>query len=448
MKIKTRLTLLNAIVVVLIQSVVSLSIYGIMRQRLHTAVREKLDRGYNTVAEVLWNSGGDVYDIYHFGQSHVFCLFGKEKVAFVSKGWTDAALPDAFSDDQWGSFEFGSSRGRVFWLKRGKIPDYDFVLVYAQDASDLEGNLRSLGLISLAAIPCVLLLALLAGWFLARRALAPVAQLTGSARNITADSLSQRLPVVNPNDEIGQLADVINAMLDRIDHAFARLKQFTSDASHELRTPLTALRSVGEVALKDATMPDEKDEAISSMLEETQRLTQLVDHLLTLARHDRDGNRVKAERFDLVELTRSVIAELSVLAEERHQTLTVEAAESAPVLAAQASTRQALANVVHNAVIYTPESGTIEVRVTTDADAATVEVHDSGPGIAKDRRERVFERFYRIDDARTRTHGGTGLGLSIARRAVTAAGGTIAFVDTPMGGICCRIRLPKPRRPT
>jgi len=263
------------------------------------------------------------------------------------------------------------------------------------------------------------------GYVLARRALAPVGQMADRARAITAERLGERLPVINPDDELGHLAVVFNDTFARLERSFEQLRRFTSDASHELRTPLTAIRSVGEVGLREHRDEEAYREIIGSMLEEADRLGRLVDSLLMLSRADAGQVKLALERVDLVELAREVTNHLGVLAEEKRQSLSVEAA--APVYATvdRLVLRQAVINLVDNAIKYSPKGGCVRVIVQDQPHGPILEVRDTGPGIGKEHRERIFDRFYRVDKARSRELGGTGLGLAIARWAVEAHGGCI-----------------------
>jgi heavy metal sensor kinase len=260
------------------------------------------------------------------------------------------------------------------------------------------------------------------------------------ARQITAESLGGRLPVPNPHDELGQLATVFNATLGRLENSFAELRRFTADASHELRTPLTALRAVGEAAL-GAGDPKALREALSSMLEETRRLGDLVDALLLLARADAGGVVPRVEPVELASLVGEVRETLLVLAEEKQQRIDVTAPPSAS-RADRELLRLALMNLVHNAIRYSPEGGVIGLRVGRRASNPIVEVIDQGPGIAAEHQQKVFERFYRVDKARARASGGAGLGLAIARWAVERQGGRIELESQPGQGSLFRIVIP------
>jgi heavy metal sensor kinase len=277
---------------------------------------------------------------------------------------------------------------------------------------------------------------------LARRALAPIDQLGAEARRITAERLHERLSVPNQQDEVGRLAAVINDTLARLESSFDQLRRFTADASHELRTPLSVIRGIGEMGLRETRTPAEYKDAIGSMLEEVDRLTRLVDTLLRLSRGDAGTDRVVRDVVDLGELARDVTSSLGILAEERRQRLAVDAGVNVRVAADRLVLRDAITNLVDNAIKYAPLGSTIDVQVAGDAHRATLTVTDEGPGIPVEHRQRIFDRFYRVDEGRSRDMGGTGLGLAIAKWAVEANGGEIS-VDGAGNGTAFRIVFPR-----
>jgi heavy metal sensor kinase len=291
-------------------------------------------------------------------------------------------------------------------------------------------------------LPFAFAVAVGAGYLLARRALAPVSAMTARARRITAEHLDERLPVENPADEFGQLAGVVNDALDGLERAFQTLRRFTADASHELRTPLTAIRSVGEVGLRDRRDEPEYREIIGSILEETERLTAMVDSLLLLSRADEDKADLRPAAMSLGDLANEVAADLAVLAEEKRQEVRVEAADPVAVVADRPAVRQAAINLLDNAIKYSPDGAVIRLVARREGPSAVLEVIDSGPGIAAEHLPHVFERFYRADRARSRASGGAGLGLSIARWAIEANGGRIVVESEITRGSTFRIVLP------
>jgi heavy metal sensor kinase len=280
------------------------------------------------------------------------------------------------------------------------------------------------------------------GYALARRALAPVGKMAEQAVKITAEHLEERLPVLNPDDELGQLASVFNQTFARLERWFEQLRRFTADASHELRTPLTAIRSVGEVGLREPRDERSYRDIIGSMLEEVDRLARLVEQLLMLSRADAGQMKLHRERVNLGELAREVGEYLAVLAGEKEQVIQVEAAGAVTVDVDRLVLRQALINLYDNAINYSPERSCISVSVRAKDHSAIVEVKDSGVGIPRESQSHVFERFYPGDKGRSRELGGTGLGLSIARWAVEAQGGLIGLESEDGKGSTFRIILP------
>src|SRR5678815_3439151 len=206
-----------------------------------------------------------------------------------------------------------------------KVGDISLVVQVAKSEAPMRTYMRELLVVLLLGLPLAVAIAGVGGYFLAQRALAPVDRMAEQARLITAERLKERLPVDNPNDELGRLASVFNQTLMRLESSFDQMRRFTSDASHELRTPLTAMRSVGEIGLRGKREASDYREIIGSMLEEVDRLSLLVDRLLTLSRADSGESMLARDRVDLCALAAEVTTQLEVLAEEKEQSLTVEA---------------------------------------------------------------------------------------------------------------------------
>jgi heavy metal sensor kinase len=330
--------------------------------------------------------------------------------------------------------------------RRGRIGPKSVVIQVARSEAPMREQLRELLLIFVFGLPAAVAVAGLGGFALARRALAPVEDITERARTISAERLSDRLPVANPDDEMGQLATVFNATLGRLETSFEQMRRFTADVSHELRTPLTAIRSVGEVGLRGPRDDVEYRAIIGSMLEEVDRLSSLVDRLLTLSRAETGHARVNLEEVDLVPLAEEVASHLSVLAEEKGQAVTVDARDTPRALADRQVVRQALINLVDNAIKFSGRGGRIVVAVGDNGQVATIDVTDTGPGIPEEARELVFDRFYRSANASDGTTG-SGLGLSIARGAVEATGGSLGLERSSVNGSTFRITLPRATAP-
>jgi signal transduction histidine kinase len=220
------------------------------------------------------------------------------------------------------------------------------------------------------------------------------------------------------------------------------MRRFTADASHELRTPLTAIRSVGEVGLRGRRDEIAYREIIGSMLEEADRLALLVDRLLMLSRADTGKASLSIDVVEIPQLAEEVVDQLSVLAEEKNQSLKVRCDAVSRWVGDRLVLRQAMMNLVDNAIKYTPFDGSINVRVTQTPAGIAIDVVDSGPGIPVELRSRIFDRFYRVDKSRSRENGGTGLGLAISKWAVEVNGGQLTLEPTEAGS-CFRITLPQ-----
>jgi heavy metal sensor kinase len=323
--------------------------------------------------------------------------------------------------------------------RRSYIGAQRVMIQVARSEEPMRAQMHELILIFVFGLPAAVAMAGLGGYALARRALAPVERMTDRARTITAERLAERLPVHNPDDEMGRLAMVFNETLARLEESFEQMRRFTADVSHELRTPLTSIRSVGEVGLRGHRDDQGYRTIIGSMLEEVDRLASLVDRLLTLSRAGTQHAVLSVEAIDLRELAENVTSHLGVLAEEQGQTISVEAQGTPHAGGDRLVIRQALINLVDNAIKFSGGGGSIRIRLLEEGNHAVVEVSDSGPGIPADARERIFDRFYRATTNAT----GTGLGLSIARSAVETNGGRLTLQATGPGGSTFRITLPR-----
>ena len=329
--------------------------------------------------------------------------------------------------------------------RRGRIGSKPVIIQVARSEATMRQELRQLVLIFVLGLPVAVAVAGLGGYTLARRALLPVERMTERARLITAERLSDRLPVENPDDEMGRLAAVFNGTLGRLESSFEQMRQFTADVSHELRTPLTAIRSVGEVGVREHRDEVAYRGIIGSMLEEADRLATFVDRLLTLSRSETGQAKLSINVFDLAELAEGVAGHLEVLAEEKRQLIVVERIETPQAYADRVVVRQAVINLVDNAIKFSPVDGRILIRVAEDADAATLDVVDSGAGVDAAAQGRIFDRFYRAAKVPAGATG-AGLGLSIARGAVEANGGRLTLAASGADGSTFRIALPRAAR--
>ena len=325
-----------------------------------------------------------------------------------------------------------------------------YLIVAEEPNQDIAATLALLRNALAIAVPLFLVLACAAGWFLAERSLAPIAAMSERARTISATNLDARLPVANERDELGELALVFNELLDRLERAFSeleraysRMRRFIADASHELRTPLAAVRGEVQVALKRPREGEEYRESLGVIHEEAVHMSRIVEDLFTLARADAGERTLDRQPLYLDEIATDACRALRPLAEQRGIALGCESgASDLEVEGDDGVLRRAVLNLVDNAVKYTEPGGSVRVRAAREGDRARLDVVDSGVGIAPEERDRIFERFYRVDRARVRSEGGAGLGLSIVRWAVEAHGGEVMVHSEPGSGSTFSILLP------
>ncbi len=435
--IRARLTAWYAAVLLFILACLSAGVYFFVDASLERTIRTQLDRDIDTVATVVASSPHGKGPNGHLPGDILFAVRENERVVYHSDAWCrtkclhGAEIEPVDSVGVWRSPEGTDYRIRAASLW---INGRDLKVTAAEDTAFLKGTMRSLLAVLLLSFPCAALLSVAGGVFLAGRALSPISAMASKAREITAESLSQRLPVGNPDDELGRMATVFNDTLARLEGSFERLRAFVANTSHELRTPLTAIRSVGEVALGRPLDAESARDVIGSMLEEVGRLTRMVECLLDLARAE-PGGMTPREDVDLAAMAASVVDLVRVLAEEKGQEISLDVRAPATVRGDLATLRQALTNLLDNAIRYTPEQGHIRLSVGRGPGGVpVVEVEDNGPGIAAEDRERIFDRFYRAKNGLDTKTKGTGLGLAIARNAVEANGGRLEYATAGGGG--------------
>jgi len=324
----------------------------------------------------------------------------------------------------------------------GRVQGRSVIIRVFRDETEMRRTLREIVEVSVLGFPLACALAAIGGYLVATRSLAPLDAMARQARQITSESLSKRLPNLNPSDELGRLATVFNETLTRLEASFSELQRFTADASHELRSPLTALRAVGEVALRDGNDPAMLRETIGSMLEEAERLTDLVDALLTLARMDATKADATREGVNIARLLEEIRDQFEVLAAEKGQTLAVTSDHNVAMQTDRTLLRLALVNLVHNAIQHSPSNSRVSLATALRPSGVEISVSDSGRGIAPEYHEKIFEPFFRVDKARSRSGGGVGLGLAIAKRAIERSGGRIIVESDLNRGSVFRIELP------
>jgi heavy metal sensor kinase len=444
--VRARLTLWHAGVLTLIVCIFSVGILLFVEARLYAGLDAQLGQEIATIGRIYREEPDELKDLASHWGITLFQVGDAGAIRQQTEAWEREGLSRAL--------QTGNSTSPLSWTapdgrryRVHSVSESSYRVAAAVDETFLRQTLWTLAVILATGIPFAAGLAIAGGYFLAGRVLSPVGAMAQKAREITAESLAERLPVDNARDEFGQLATVFNDTLSRLQDAFERLRRFTADASHELRTPLTAMRSVGEVALQNTLDAVAYRDVIGSMLEEVDRLTRLVESLLILTRADSGKIQLAPEALDLGGLAGHVVDQLRVLADEKQQELMLRAPIRVHATADAALIRHALMNLVHNAIKYTPNGGTITVEVNATGGRAVIEVRDTGPGIPAEHRDRIFDRFYRVDPSRSREEGGVGLGLAIARWAVEANGGQIELASAGTEGSLFRVILPAPDDP-
>ena len=363
--------------------------------------------------------------------------------ADIPEGYSDVDVPGA---GEYRALSVSSGSPREAGLPPGRLPP-DGSLVIGVPLSDVNDTLGRLLWIELAVGAATLAALGALAWWLVRLGLRPLDRIGATADAIAAGDLSQRVEDENPRTEIGRLGGTLNVMLGRIEESFAerreserRLRQFVGDASHELQTPLTSVRGYAELFRRGAAeRPADLETAMRRIEEEAERMGVLVDDLLLLARLDQ-GRPLERRRIDLGALVGDLVTDARVVEPDRP----IDLDERGPVVVEgdDVRLRQVVGNLLSNARAHTPRGAPVTVRVRAQGEEAVVEVADSGPGLAPDHAERVFERFFRADPSRARASGGSGLGLSIVSAIAEAHGGRAEVDSAPGRGATFRVVFP------
>jgi two-component system, OmpR family, sensor kinase len=333
-------------------------------------------------------------------------------------------------------------------------PQSAVFIVISQPFGDASNDAELLAGVLGAAVPLALILAAAGGWFLARKSLAPVVIMSERARRISAENLGERLPIINPRDELGQLAATFNELLSRLDDAFARQqeafaqqRQFMADASHELRTPLSVIRATSEVTLDE---PDceagEYREAMVTVGEQARRLTRIVEDLFTLARADAGQREIERKSFYLDELVTETARAASVLASRKGVVMEYAPALESPFHGDEGLLRQMILNLLDNAIKHTPAGGSVRLSLDRRDSKYAITVADTGAGVPAEAQPHIFSRFYRADKTRSRSGaadgGGAGLGLSIAKWIAEAHDGRLELAHSDETGSAFIVSFP------
>ncbi|HET7441299.1 MAG TPA: heavy metal sensor histidine kinase, partial [Terriglobales bacterium] len=360
-------------------------------------------------------------------------------------GKFDPANIPAFPADQAFSRKIRIPHGRRLLLTGMVFTNPDgtrFLVESGVPYRQVEEVLQGLLLTLVIYVPFLVLLAITGGYWLMRRSLKPVDEITQQAEGITSSNLSQRLPVIKSGDELERLSVALNRMIARLDDAFQHANRFSADASHELRTPLTILQLELEGMAQNRQLAPELLDQVGSALEETQRLSHIVENLLTIARLDAGEARMEKVNVNLGELAAETSEQMKLLAEEKSVSLHCQAAAGVFVEGDRSRLKQVIVNLIDNAIKYTPARREVTVKVWQNGNGAVLEVADTGAGIPAEALPHIFERFYRADKARSRESGGAGLGLAIVKAICAAHDAEISVSSTEGQGARFTVSFP------
>ena len=455
MPIRLRLTLWYLLILTIVLGTVAAGVYGFVsdqeRRNVDRILSERTDafaRAYagesseqgtqDAIVEVAHDFGRGDGDVFVYSPARTILVRSPEHLLRAADARTipelRAAIDSAYSG-RGSSVTVGDVRSVIAPI-RG-----NYVVVLTES---LAGRRNALALIRNAfiiVIPAALVIAAIGGYFLAQRSLAPVARMADAASRIEAASLSDRIAVGDPSDELGRLAAVLNALFERLERSFQQQKQLLADTSHELRTPMTIIRSEADITLSRTRSAEEYRDALEGIRGEATHLTALIESVLLLARADAEETRIARKPFNLADVVRQSVQSFRTVAQARQVALECEIDDGMPMIGDSELIRRMLLNLLDNAVKFTEGGGRVRLEAHFADGRYAVTVTDTGIGIPGEAQSRIFDRFFRVDSARGRdalrsTASGTGLGLSIARWIARAHGGDLRLVrSSPQGSV-------------
>jgi heavy metal sensor kinase len=458
--IKFRFTIWYLLVLVCLLGALSTGVYFYVSRSLY----QNLDSSLELRATQLTNIPTIIESITQgafqgkVGEIVMLCFYSGDQLVKVSPSGVSIPVSDKFieqaiaGDSSFATIETTEGEGlRLLAVPldpsmTGQILNNEpAALVIGRSTEQIEQSLDGLVHTLIIAIPLTLVVAGAGGVFLARRVLKPVDKITQTAREIGDSDLGQRINV-NTKDELGRLASTLNEMIARLDKAFKRQQQFTSDASHELRTPLAVIEAESTLALQKERPASDYRQSLEVISREAKHMSSIIDQLLTLARADAGKEEWTFEEVDLGKLISDLSTDVEVLCQEKGLGFQLGQMHDLVVKGDKARLRELFLNLLDNAIKYTPSPGTISVSSRNEGQMAVVAVTDTGIGIPIEEIPLIFERFYRVDKSRSRTDGGSGLGLAICRHIVEAHGGKIEVESRVGEGSTFSVWLPLVQR--
>ena len=459
--VRGRLTLYYVSVLALALIIVGVLIYALLARALYVRVDENLQAAVRIAMTSLSNDLGEGQDYEDAARSTAAEQASSEQMLAIydstgrllAESGRDGdlevplppveAIPDGEELLQTVIETDGDDRHRLAF-RRVSIPPATYLVVVGADLEPMDEELDFLRGILAYVFPIALILAAIGGSFLARQSLSPVVAMADRARRIGVENLSARLPVANPRDELGHLAETFNELLSRLEASLIQQRQFMADASHELRTPVATTRTAASVALQQPHR-DERDyrETLEIVEQQAARLSRVVDDMFTLARADAGNYPVRMTPMYLDEVVDEVVRAARVMASPRQVAIEASTVPSAAFTGDEELVRRMIVNLIDNAVGHSPSGTTVRVELDQTAEGYAIAVKDQGAGIAEAIRQHIFERFYRGDAShRPGTHDGAGLGLALTRWIAQAHGGDVILARSSASGSTFVISLP------
>ncbi|MGN1015045.1 MAG: sensor histidine kinase [Butyricicoccus sp.] len=435
------MTILACLVLVFLYLAGHYTVRSMMQERLVNIVENTLDKIEYDDGELELDDDMD------------FFVSGVYRSIYDAEGWllygripADYSGVQAFSDGTLQRYDDGDDSWYLYDIQY-EVAGYGTVWVRGiLSAESANSAFSSLFTLARVALPILVLLAALGGYFLIHRAFLPVRHITASAEQISSGSdLSRRIALGEGRDEIYQLAATVDRMLDRLEDSFAREKQFTSDASHELRTPLSVILSQCDYSLSRAQTEEEYVQALETIQEQGRKMSALISQLLTLARADRGQDKLLLETIDLSHLTEIVAMQTEETAQEKGITVYTDVAPNLLIQGDETMLMRLLLNLMENGVKYGRPGGHLWVTLDAQGEQIRGTIRDDGIGISEEDLPRIWDRFYQADPSRSSTVGGVGLGLPMVQYIVRAHGGTITAESQLGQGSCFTFFLPVQR---
>lgn len=443
MRLRDRMTLWFSLMTFFIAAIFSAAVYMITEQVLDRMLQRDLELSLAQIVAQVENEDGQLYfeDEVPVTLGAVYFITEENGSELFSRG-ADITLFDDISLDP-GNIRKVEKDGGHWLLLDSQLFNEDELSIRVRVGISYASNeqvLAALRLILFIALPVLLAISVLGGRLIATRSLRPIREVIRSAETIAGGDLAARVPPAPARDELGEMTDTLNHMLDSVEEAFIREKRFASDASHELRTPVSILRAYVETLLQDETLAAEQKTALQTMVLECDKMQKLIRQLLMIARGQEGSYPVTIEEVALRPLCAGIQDVMDDSLEEKGIKLELDVPETLTVRADQSLLTELVLNLVENAVKYGRKQGYIQIQAAMEDKGVRLSVADDGIGIPEDALPHIFERFYRVDEARDRS--GTGLGLSICEWIARAHGGSISATSTQGKGTRMDVFLP------